>query len=151
MTYGQLRDHCRALAIRLQTVFHLNYGDSIALCLPNSIEFPTICLAGKEAGMIVTTINPIYTAGERFLIYQQSDKNLLLPKRFLEEMARQLIDSDAKIIFGLGSMSKVLQAAVALTKLPIKIVYAKSIDSEILPAGGIDINELINPKSLQIF
>lgn len=64
VTYGQLRDYCRALAIRLQTVFHLKHGDTIALCLPNSIEFPIVCLAGSECGLIVTTVNPIYTAGE---------------------------------------------------------------------------------------
>lgn len=64
MTYGQLRDRCRALAIRLQAVFKLNYGDTIGVCLPNSIEFPIISLAGNEAGMIVTTVNPIYTAGK---------------------------------------------------------------------------------------
>lgn len=64
VTYGQLRDRCRALAIRLQTVFRLNYGETIAVCLPNSIEFPTVCLAGNEAGTIVTTVNPIYTAGK---------------------------------------------------------------------------------------
>lgn len=61
VTYGQLRDQSRALAIRLQKVFNLKFNDTIAVCLPNSIEFPTITLAGNEAGVIVTTVNPIYT------------------------------------------------------------------------------------------
>jgi len=61
ITYGQLRDQTRALAIRLQKVFNLKIGDTIAVCLPNSIEFPTIVLAGNEAGVTVTTVNPIYT------------------------------------------------------------------------------------------
>jgi acyl-CoA synthetase (AMP-forming)/AMP-acid ligase II len=52
------------LAIRLQSVFQLNRGDTIAVCLPNSIEFPTVTLAGNEAGVVVTTVNPIYTSGE---------------------------------------------------------------------------------------
>lgn len=43
-------------------------------------------------------------------------------------------------------MSKVIQEAVALTKRPIKIIYAKSVESELLPAGGIDLNELISTK-----
>jgi long-subunit acyl-CoA synthetase (AMP-forming) len=65
--YGQLRDQCRVLAIRLQSSFQLDFGDTIAVCLPNSIDFPLITLAGNEAGVIVTTINPIYTAGKEFL------------------------------------------------------------------------------------
>lgn len=64
VTYAQLRDSCRALAIRLQSLFQLNFGDTIALCLPNSIEFPIVSLAGNEAGVVVTTVNPIYTAGK---------------------------------------------------------------------------------------
>lgn len=64
VTYDQLRDKCRALAIRLYTSLSLKTGDTIAVCFPNSIEFPTICLAGNEAGMVVTTVNPIYTAGK---------------------------------------------------------------------------------------
>lgn len=64
VSYGQLRDQCRALAIRLQSLFQLNFGDTIAVCLPNSMEFPTVTLAGNEAGVLVTTVNPIYTAGE---------------------------------------------------------------------------------------
>lgn len=64
VSYGQLRDLCRVLAIRLQSAFHLIYGDTIAVCLPNSIEFPIVCLAGSEAGTIITTVNPIYTSGE---------------------------------------------------------------------------------------
>ena len=61
ITYGQLRDQTRALAVRLQKKFNLKIGDTIAVCLPNSIEFPTIVLAGNEAGVTVTTVNPIYT------------------------------------------------------------------------------------------
>lgn len=48
----------------MQTVLQLNKGDRIAVCLPNSIEFPIACLAGFEAGLSVTTVNPMYTVGE---------------------------------------------------------------------------------------
>lgn len=69
ITYGQLRDHSRVLAIRLQKVFNLKYNDTIAVCLPNSIEFPTIVLAGNEAGVTVTTVNPIYTPRKSVYIF----------------------------------------------------------------------------------
>ncbi|CRK97641.1 CLUMA_CG011026, isoform A [Clunio marinus] len=129
ITYGQLRDRCRALAIRLQSVFHLNHNDTIAVCLPNSIEFPIVALAGLEAGFIVTTVNPIYTA---------------------DEISRQLNDSGAKVIFGLASMSNVLRQAVAMTKKPIRVVYCKETESEALPVDGVNFNDLISTEGIDL-
>lgn len=63
-TYSQLRDHSAALAIRLHTKLNLQIGEVIAVCLPNMPEFPIAALGSMEAGLIVTTINPIYTAGK---------------------------------------------------------------------------------------
>lgn len=62
MIYGELRDKCRILAIKLQKKF--KSGDTMAVCLPNCIEYP-ICVMGPiEAGMIVTIVNPLNTASE---------------------------------------------------------------------------------------
>lgn len=63
-TYANLRDHCAALATRLQTKFHLTNGDVVAVCLPNVPEYPIAVFGAIEAGCIVTTVNPIYTVGE---------------------------------------------------------------------------------------
>lgn len=61
-TYARLRDHSVAVAIRLQKKF--KRGDVAAICLPNIPEFPIALLGILEAGLVVTTINPIYTAGQ---------------------------------------------------------------------------------------
>lgn len=61
-TYAQLRDHSAALAIRMHNQLNLQIGDVIAVCLPNMPEFPIAVLGSIEAGLIATTINPIYTA-----------------------------------------------------------------------------------------
>ncbi|CRK98690.1 CLUMA_CG012130, isoform A [Clunio marinus] len=129
VSYGQLRDHCRVLAIRLQTIFSLNPHDVIAVCLPNSIEFPIVCLAASEAGIVTTTINPIYTP---------------------EEISRQLNDSNSQLLVGVTSMSGILRKAVELSKRPIKIVYVKETESELLPADGIDFNQLINSQNIDM-
>lgn len=64
LTYDKLRDLSRALAVRLQTSLGLKPGDTVAVCLHNSIEYPIVCLGASEAGVIVTTINPMYTSGK---------------------------------------------------------------------------------------
>lgn len=63
-TYSRLRDHSAALAIRLNSKLNLQIGDVIAVCLPNMPEFPIASLGAIEAGLVITTINPIYTAGK---------------------------------------------------------------------------------------
>lgn len=62
-TFAQLRDHCAAFAVRLQTQFHLRQDDVVAVCLPNVPEFPIVTLGSVEAGCIVTSVNPTYTSG----------------------------------------------------------------------------------------
>lgn len=65
LSYAQLRDHCAAVAVRLQrSEFGLREHDVVALCLPNSPDFPIACLGAIEAGLTVTSVNPHYTAGE---------------------------------------------------------------------------------------
>lgn len=64
LTYAQLRDHCAAVAVRLQRPeFGLGERDVVALCLPNTPDYPIACLGVIEAGLTVTSVNPIYTAG----------------------------------------------------------------------------------------
>lgn len=47
----------------------MQIGDVIAICLSNIPEFPIATLGAIEAGLIVTTMNPIYTVG--MSIYNQ--------------------------------------------------------------------------------
>ena len=39
-------------------------GEVVAVLLPNMPEFVIVMLGASEAGMVVTTLNPAYTAGE---------------------------------------------------------------------------------------
>lgn len=55
-----------ALAVRLQSKFKLQKGDVIAIVLPNVPEYAVIVLGAMEAGLTITTVNPIYTAGKRY-------------------------------------------------------------------------------------
>lgn len=64
-----MRDHCAAFAIRLQNEFDFKKGDVIAICLPNTPEFPIAMLGAIEAGLYVTTVNPIYTPGIIYIFF----------------------------------------------------------------------------------
>lgn len=52
------------MAIRFQKSLKLKEGDTIAICLVNCIEYPEIALGAMEAGLIITTVNPVYKPGK---------------------------------------------------------------------------------------
>lgn len=120
-TFAEVRDSSAALAVRLQTKFKLGKGDVLAICLPNLPEYPGAVLGAIEAGLTVTTVNPIYTA---------------------EEIARQLTFSDAKFIIGTSMGYSVLVEACKLAKKTIPIACIRMFPNDTLPAGAIDFFEL---------
>ncbi|KAM7346537.1 acyl-CoA synthetase family member pudgy [Cochliomyia hominivorax] len=120
-TFAELRDSSAALAVRFQTKFKLGKGDVVAICLPNLPEYPGAVLGAIEAGLIVTTVNPIYTA---------------------EEIARQLNFSDAKFIVGTTLGYSVLVEACKLAKKNLPIACVRMFPGDELPAGAIDFYEL---------
>ncbi|XP_013107362.2 uncharacterized protein LOC106087030 [Stomoxys calcitrans] len=120
-TYAELRDSSAALAVRLQTKFKLGKGDVVAVCLPNSPEYPGAVLAAIEAGLTVTTVNPIYTA---------------------DEIARQLTFSNAKFIFGTCAGYKTLKEACKLAKKDVPIACIRLSPGDNLPEGALDFFEL---------
>ncbi|PPD86150.1 hypothetical protein GOBAR_DD16909 [Gossypium barbadense] len=76
LTYAQLHRSIRSLAGGL---YHLGVrkGDVVFLLSPNSLLYPTICLAVFSIGAILSTANPINTSSE---------------------IAKQVLDSGAKLV-----------------------------------------------------
>ncbi|KAL1138558.1 hypothetical protein AAG570_008621 [Ranatra chinensis] len=71
-TYAQLRK----ISIRLASFLvklGLQPNDVVTLILPNIAEFPAALLGALEAGLIVSPINPLYTADE--ILQQVEDSN----------------------------------------------------------------------------
>lgn len=63
-TYGDLLRKSKNLGKALRKKLNLQEGDVIALLLPNVPEFPIAVLGALEAGLVVTTLNPVYTSGK---------------------------------------------------------------------------------------
>lgn len=62
ITYGQLDEMSKNLAAYLQSRF--KKGDSIAIMLPNLLQYPIAVFGILRAGMVVTNTNPLYTPRE---------------------------------------------------------------------------------------
>ncbi|EPS60018.1 hypothetical protein M569_14786, partial [Genlisea aurea] len=64
LTFAQLWKAVDAVAGCLSAEYGLRKGDVVLILSPNSIYFPVVCLAVMSLGAVVTTTNPINTAGE---------------------------------------------------------------------------------------
>ncbi|KAH8384991.1 hypothetical protein KR093_004755 [Drosophila rubida] len=127
-TFAQLRDASAAFAVRLQTKFKLAKPDVLAICLPNLPEYPIACLGGIEAGLAVTTINPIYTP---------------------DEIARQLTFSNAKFLVGSAQGYGTLREACKLAGKQLPIAVVRCTAGEALPEGAIDFFEVMSTENVR--
>ncbi|EDV47064.1 probable 4-coumarate--CoA ligase 1 [Drosophila erecta] len=127
-TFAQMRDACAAFAVRLQTKFNLHKPDVLAICLPNLPEYPIATLGAIEAGLTVTTVNPVYTP---------------------DEIARQLTFSGAKFLVGTVSGFATLSQASKLVGRQIPIAVVRTSAEEVLPEGAIDFSELTSTQNVR--
>lgn len=107
-------------AANLRIKFKICDGDTVAVMLPNIPDFPLVALGILEAGGIITSINPIYTA---------------------YEVQRQLSMSNAKSVVTLPEIVPVVLEALKLAKLNIPIIVVKSNEGP-APEGTVLFNEL---------
>ncbi|XP_077237422.1 putative CoA ligase CCL5 [Tasmannia lanceolata] len=88
LTYAQLRCSVNSLAASLHHALGVRKGDVVFLLSPNSILYPTICLAVLSTGAILTTTNPLNTASE--IAKQVSDSGAILAISAPEELHKLL-------------------------------------------------------------
>ena len=60
--YGELSQLCRRFAASLRRA-GLQPGDTLLIMMPNTAEWPIVLLGAMEAGLLISTANPLYTAG----------------------------------------------------------------------------------------
>ncbi|TPW00723.1 MAG: AMP-dependent synthetase and ligase, partial [bacterium] len=100
LTYGQLVDQTRRLAAGLSQR-GIRQRDVVAIWSPNSPEYAVVFHAVSRLGAILTTVNPTYT---------------------VEELAFQLKDAAARLLFTTAALLEKARAAVADVGTPIEII-----------------------------
>jgi len=94
ITYGELDELSKDLAAYLQSKF--KKGDSIAIMMPNLLQYPIAVFGILRAGLIVTNTNPLYTP---------------------RELKHQLNDSDAKAIIVIENYASTLEEVIKETNV----------------------------------
>lgn len=66
-TYQQLGDKTWKLSKSLRKIWKLRKGDKVAVFSKNSPDYMIATIGIIRGGMVVTTLNPLYTPGKKFL------------------------------------------------------------------------------------
>ncbi|MEH6347032.1 MAG: AMP-binding protein [Bermanella sp.] len=101
MTYADIDEKSAAFASYLQNHTNLKPGDTIAIQMPNILQYPIAMYGAMRAGLIVTNTNPLYT--ER-------------------EMLHQFNDSEAKALVCMDVFARSVQNVVANTGIETVII-----------------------------
>ncbi|MCB9261941.1 MAG: AMP-binding protein [Flavobacteriales bacterium] len=101
LTFNQLNEHVNAFAWYIQNKTNLKKGDTVAVQMPNLLQFPVVIFACLKLGLVLVNTNPLYTA---------------------EEMRHQYKDSEAKAIIILENFGDKLQKILPETKIELVIV-----------------------------
>jgi long-chain acyl-CoA synthetase len=104
ISYGELDRLSRDFAAYLQTRLGLRKGDRVAVMMPNILQYPVAVFGILRAGLVVVSVNPLYTA---------------------RELEHQLKDSGAVGVVIFESAAHTLQEVIART--PVKHVIVASV------------------------
>ena len=100
MSYAELEEQSRHLAAFFQAR-GLKPGDTLAIQMPNVLQYPIALLAGIRAGLRIVNLNPLYTA---------------------PEIRGPLRDSGAKAIVVLANFASKLETVLPETEIGLTIV-----------------------------
>lgn len=117
MSYAELDRLSRDFAAYLQSGLGLRKGDRVAVMMPNVLQYPIALFGILRAGLIVVSVNPLYTA---------------------RELEHQLKDSGAAAIVIYEGAAATLQSVLRAT--PVKHVIVAAVGDLLGFAKGMLIN-----------
>lgn len=62
--YHEVFNKSRAVADFFRNKLKLQTGDTVAVVMPNVPEYPIVMLGASQAGLRVTTVNPLFNPGK---------------------------------------------------------------------------------------
>ncbi|KAK9512342.1 hypothetical protein O3M35_000789 [Rhynocoris fuscipes] len=142
--YHELKNLSKRVATSLLTDLGLSHGDVIGTILPNLPEYAPIIFGAFEAGIVVTPINPMYTADE--LVNQLKDSGAVAAVSFPDklptilEVVSKLNKPDFKIILTPNPDGNTIQSA------PDNVIHYSHLVSD-----NVDIKQLnyLKPKTVK--
>ena len=100
LTYSEARDAAKAVGSGLLRL-GAQQGEVVAIVMPNSWDHIVAFLGASEAGLVLTSLNPAYTAGEiRGQLVNSEARYLITLPSLLGKVQEAIADTDIKVILG---------------------------------------------------
>ncbi|XP_018333976.1 4-coumarate--CoA ligase-like [Agrilus planipennis] len=128
LTYNDFFKKSRKLSGFLQSKLKLKKDDTIALVLPNIADFGVIVLGAVDAGLKVTTINPLYTK---------------------DEIKRQLNDCGVKAVFSLNIITDLIKEVIKTINNSISVISVGIQRNEPVSSGIIKFHEITENSTFE--
>ena len=94
MSYAQVEEQSRRLAAFFQAR-GLKAGDTLAILMPNVLQYPIALFAGIRAGLRIVNLNPLYTATEiRGPLRDSRAKAIVVLANFADKVAKVLPETE---------------------------------------------------------
>lgn len=112
ISYREMQHHVHAFAAFLQQKLKMKKGARFAIMMPNLLQYPIAIYGALTAGLIVTNVNPLYTAPE--LAHQLKDSGaeaILVLETFADHLEKALPETVVKhvIIARVGDLLGVMK------------------------------------------
>ena len=120
ISYRELEQQAKAFAAYLQQELGLKKGDSFAIMIPNTLQYPIALFGALLAGLTIVNVNPLYTA---------------------RELQHQLNDSEAKAILIIENFASTLEQVI--TKTQIKHVITTKLGDRLGVVKGSIVNVVV--------
>jgi len=146
ITYQQLEQQAKAFAAYLQQELGLKKGDSFAIMIPNTLQYPIALFGALLAGLTVVNVNPLYTARE--LEHQLKDSNakaMLVIENFAKTLEHVIDNTPVEhvILTSLGDRLGLVKGAV----VNCVVKYVKKMVPSFKLPDAIRFNQVINKGS----
>ena len=107
ISFGELDELSRYFGAWLQKNAGLARGDRVAVMMPNVLQYPVVVAAILRAGLVVTNVNPLYTARE--LEHQLKDsgaKAIVVVENFActVQKVRERTALETVVVTGIGDL-----------------------------------------------
>ncbi len=126
LSFKQIQYYSDLLARYFQHELQFQPGDVVGLQMPNCLHYPIAVFACWKAGLIITNINPLYTARE--LEYQLTDsqaKALIVSDMFLATFEKVIAKNN-----DLKSLALVTASLSDFFDAPYQALIAKKIETD---------------------
>ena len=129
LSFKEIHYYSDHFANYLKHVLKLNTGDVVAIQMPNSLHYPIAVFGIWKAGLILTNINPLYTATELKHKLQDSGAKLLIACDLFLKTAQPVLNT-LKIDLVVASLSDFFNFPIGLM---IKMKISRDITTPDIP------------------